>query len=132
MKQIRSGLTAIFAGWLACCLLAGCGDPRAYKVAPDLARQTLTKVLDSWKEGDEPEALQSGRPKITVQDIDWNAGVQLTDYEILGDGEVTGASLVAQVKLSLRDKSDKESSKTVTYYVTTAPGFTVFRDSFQR
>ncbi len=114
---------------LIACLPAGCG-PRVYGVNQSLARETLVQVLDRWKAGATPESLQSGSPKIVVQDMDWMSGVKLADYEITGPEKVLESNLVVKVKLDLVDKSDQKVSKTVGYVVTTNPVLTVFRDMF--
>ncbi len=114
-----------------CCLLpAGCGSG-TYQSAPvnaDVARETLEHVMESWKGGDTVEALKEQSPAIVVQDIDWTNGAELLSYEVVGDGKEANANLIAQVKLTLKDKEGTQSEKMVTYVVGTAPVLTVFRD----
>jgi hypothetical protein len=112
-------------------LCSGCGGPRVYPVQPDVARRTLTQALDQWKSGATPDSLRAGNPEIVVQDFDWLNGAKLTAYEVLGAGEPRDANLVVRVKLTLQDAQEKETSKVVTYLVSTAPKLTVFRDPFQ-
>jgi hypothetical protein len=136
MGRMTMVSVAYCRNWLPCIgvlcasVVAGCGGS-GYKVAPDIARPTLIQVLDHWKAGGEPESLRTERPEIVVQDFDWIGGAKLVDYEVLGDGEPRDANLVVQVKLTLQDAKEKESSKVVTYLVSTAPKRTVFRDPFQ-
>lgn len=111
-------------------LLVGCGGPRAYKVNPETARQTLIQVLDHWQAGETPESLRDLTPEIVVQDFDWAGGAKLTEYEIDGDGEARDANLYVTVRLSLVASDGRESTKVVRYVVGTAPVLTVFRDMF--
>ena len=84
--------------------------------------------MESWKEGGSIESLKEESPAIVVQDFDWANGIELLNYEVVGDGKEAQANLFAQVKLSLKDKQGMQSEKTVTYVVNTAPMLTVFRD----
>ena len=122
---------SIWAGWWgACCLICGCGGA-TYQSGPvdhDVALDTLETVMESWKSGQPIKELAEEKPPIVVQDLDWQNGLALLKYEVLGDGKRVNANLYAQVKLSLKDKEGTESEKTVTYVVTTAPALTVFRD----
>lgn len=110
--------------------LTGCGT-KGYQ-APVLdgpkARETLTSVLDDWKNGETPESLQKRTPPIVVQDIDWTSGTKLVKYELSGDGTEAEGSLVTQVKLTLQHSRGGPKEKTVTYIVGTSPGLTVLRD----
>lgn len=111
-------------------MLSGCGGGVPHPVQPDVARKTLSQMLESWKKGETPDSLQQAATKIVVQDMDWTAGQSLVSYEILGDDQAVGANLVTKVKLRLRDKEGQSSEKTVTYHVGTSPVLTVFRDIF--
>jgi hypothetical protein len=110
--------------------IAGCAT-KGYE-APVLdtpkARETLTSVLEDWKNGETPEALQKRTPPIVVQDIDWTSGAKLVKYELSGDGNEAEGSLVTQVKLTLQPSRGGPKEKTVTYIVGTSPGLTVLRD----
>jgi hypothetical protein len=121
---------SLIATLLCTCVLAGCGSGvyESAPVNPDIARDTLNSVLESWKEGATIESLKADSPSIVVQDLDWSSGAKLLDYEVLDDGKPESANLVARVKLSLEDKEGTKSEKTVTYLVGTAPVLTVFRD----
>lgn len=106
----------------------GCGGP--YQSAPvnvAKAQEVLITALDSWKNGDPIELLQSEAPAIVVQDFDWMSGVKLLQYEVLDDENPVDANLVSKVKLSLQDKRGNKSEKSVIYHVGTAPALTVFR-----
>ena len=109
------------------CLLVGCARP-SHDVNSDLARETLTKALEHWRDGNPPETLRSGSQPITVMDPDWNGGLALASYDILGTGDSKGANLYCSVRLILRDLSGQEQQKAVSYVVGTSPALTVFRD----
>jgi hypothetical protein len=117
---------------LGCLVVTGCGSS-AYQSAPvnpAVARDTLTRAMESWKEGEAVDALQEESPAVVVQDFDWMNGKILVDYEVIGEGKEVDANLIAQVKLTLEDKGS-QIEKTVTYVVGTAPKLTVFRDMFK-
>lgn len=110
-------------------LMPGCGGPpRAKPVDAELARTTLTKVLNHWKKGGKQEDLQGEVPQIFVNDFDWPLGIQLTDYEILGDGQALDANLYAEVMLHLKDDAGNTEDKKVKYCIGTDPKLTVHRD----
>lgn len=116
---------------LAICIgLSGCGASGYQAPVLDLpkARETLTSVLDGWKEGKTPDSLQKRSPPIIVQDIDWTSGAKLVKYELSGDGTEADGSLLTQVKLTLQSSRGGPKEKTVTYIVGTSPGLTVLRD----
>jgi hypothetical protein len=124
----------LFAVALLCSfVLTGCGSA-AYQSAPvdpSMARDTLTRVMESWREGESVDSLREELPPVVVQDFDWTGGMKLLDYELVGEGKPVDANLIAQVKLTLEDKQGTQSEKTVTYVVGTAPALTVFRDMFK-
>jgi hypothetical protein len=129
----RIGDYSLIATLLCSSVLAGCGSGpyESAPVNPEIARETLTSALESWKDGESIEALQEDSPAIVVQDFDWSAGMKLLDYEVLDDGKPESANLIARVKLSLEDREGAKSEKTATYVVGTAPVLTVFRDMFK-
>ena len=45
-------------------------------VDPEAARAALKEVLQEWKLGAAPSALREATPSITVQDLDWERGLQ--------------------------------------------------------
>jgi hypothetical protein len=96
-----------------------------------MALDTLTRAMESWKEGETVDALREETPPVVVQDFDWTRGFKLLDYEVVGEGKPVDANLIAQVKLTLEDQQGAQSEKTVTYVVSTAPALTVFRDMFK-
>ncbi len=129
----RRGTLGIIAGTLAALALmaiAGCSGSNAHAVDTSRARDALTTALDAWKRGDSPESV----PSMTVQDLDWERGARLIDYQVLGDGQAKDANLSIKAKLTLAaDKAaTKKVEKTVSYLVGTSPSITVFRDMMKR
>lgn len=114
----------------ASALAAGCssGPRRAGPVDAGLARESLRKALESWKNGEQPNGLRDASPSITIQDMDWRAGYTLVTYEILGDDKEDAANLHCPVRLTLRDQQGREVKKQVTYVIGTDPVITVFRE----
>jgi hypothetical protein len=110
---------------------AGCAPGVANPVDPDRARVALKAALDHWKNGGDPLAMPGSATPMTVQDLEWQSGAKLLDYEVLGDGEPADANLRVKVKLTLAGKT-KKAEKTVNYLVTTSPAVTVFRDMLRR
>jgi hypothetical protein len=110
-----------------CGFIAGCsGDSRPAPVNSAQAQEALKTALESWKEKKSIDAVRSASA-ITVQDQDWEAGLQLVSYKIQGSGKAVDAHLYSLVELVLRDQAGKEIRKTVTYMITTSPHITVFR-----
>lgn len=108
---------------------AGCGGANA-PVDPEAARETLRTALESWKRGDKADALQSASPAIYVIDEEWKGGAALKEYQLTGDGEAADASLFVPVRLTVRTPSGGETTRTVTFVVSTAPNRTVSRKVF--
>jgi hypothetical protein len=114
---------------LTLAVVAGCGGQRrAAPVNPEQARQTLRGVLDNWKAGQTPALQRQAHPSIIVQDMDWQGGCALVDYQFIGDGRSRGANLHIPVELTLRERSGAERKKKAFYVVGTDPALTVFRE----
>ncbi|OYW22124.1 MAG: hypothetical protein B7Z55_05010 [Planctomycetales bacterium 12-60-4] len=119
-----------FAGGL-CMALAliciGCGPTRAKPVDVELARSTLTKVLEHWKQGGSIDDLRQGRPEIVVQEALWTKDKPLVDYSLVDQGREEDANWYCEVELTFAGANDgKPSKKNVTYVVGTDPVLTVF------
>jgi hypothetical protein len=120
--------------WVSLCvaaLAAGCGSGTGqspHPVQPDLARNTLQEVLQSWKDGETIDSWREHDPQVVVQDLDWMAGRKLQNFEILDGDEAVDANLHCQVRLTLNDPDARQAEQTVTYLVTTSPKLTVFRE----
>ncbi len=121
----------IYRTLLVLCLLlsAGCfGRPGLTPVDAEQARQVLNISLENWKRQASPESLEHGSPSIMVQDTDWEYGMKLVAYKVLGPGQEQDAVLRCPVELVLRDRDGKEQRKTVRYLVRTSPSAAVFRE----
>ncbi|MEZ6132228.1 MAG: hypothetical protein R3C59_26505 [Planctomycetaceae bacterium] len=116
-------LLAVAVGICGC----GGGSGSPHPVEPTLARQTLTTVLEGWKEQPSLERWREQHTDIVVQDMDWLMGNQLTSFEVLEEGRAVDANLHCDVRLTLVDANRKSTEKTVTYLVGTSPKLTVFR-----
>lgn len=111
---------------LAC--LCGCGPRRAARVDPELADQTLLRVLDTWQRGGTIAELRSADMPVVVQEEYWTEGQKLQAYRLVGDGRVEDANLYREVELTLAsDNGEKQQRKLVTYVIGTDPVVTVFR-----
>ena len=116
---------------VAATLLAGCQSrPPAAPVDAARAEATLEKVLDGWKEGATPDHFRQSEPAIVVQDLDWQGGMVLVDYEVQKPGQPQDANLLCDVRLKLTDPQGAPLEKTVTYIIGTDPVLTVFRKLF--
>jgi hypothetical protein len=108
--------------------ISGCSDQHLkYSVNVDQARETLVVALDGWRRGQSPGDLQGIDPAIVVQDADWLAGARLLAYEVDPEVEPQDANLMARVRLTLKGRDGRKSTKTVRYVVGTAPSLTVLR-----
>lgn len=128
LSCVRRLLTLCWCGALSCALL-GCGGPvRAKPVQVNLARETLTQVLDHWKSGGSIDELRKRNPEIVAQEFFWTKGMKLQEYRVLGDGSPKNANLMCEVELTLVPADGGASTKkTVEYMVGTDPVLTVFR-----
>lgn len=128
----RSG-AALAALLIVGVLGAGCspGPSKAAKVDPAGAREALTTALDAWKAGKKPAVLKTASPAITVQDLDWEGGAKLINYELAGEGTMDDANLRIPVILMLSGAQAGSAPKEVSYVVGTSPSITVFRELFQ-
>jgi len=110
--------------------MAGCrvGPRQAGPVDRELAQQSLVAVLDSWKNGGNPNDLKSHSPAIIVQDFDWMTGYRLVDYRLLDKVFDDGPNLRCPVKLQMMNPQGRKVEKQVRYMVGTDPAITVFRE----
>jgi hypothetical protein len=124
--------------WLLCAVgvllcVSGPGCSLGRRNAPvdgERAREVLRTALESWKKGDKVDALQQASPPIYVIDMEWQDGVLLQDYQVVGDGEEKDAHLFCPVKLTLRSGGGNAVTREVTYVISTAPNLTVSRKMF--
>jgi hypothetical protein len=117
----------VAAGGLA---LAGCSGPANAPVDAAKARDALRTALDSWKRGEKIDQLQSASPPVYVIDSEWQAGVVLKEYKLVNDGTPMDANLHCPVRLTVKAAGGAESTREVTYVISTAPNVTVSRKVF--
>ncbi len=115
-------------------MLSGCSGASAHAVDPSRAHDALVTALDRWKAGDDPRSLSSSTTPMTVQDLEWQGGTKLIDYQLIGEGQPRDANLSVKVQLTLAGNQGKGKAitKTVYYLVGTSPSVTVFRDMLKR
>lgn len=126
-------------GMLMALTFAGCGPRGATDLSldKDLARSSLAKFLDAWRDGQTTEQLAKASPPVIGRDPAWAEGQKLVAYELLGETD-GGANLHARVKLKLGGKNGNAgganggtnggTSQEVVYVIGTSPVITVFRD----
>lgn len=115
--------------------IVGCGPRGAVDLTLDkeLARASLTRFLDAWRDGQTTDQLAKASPAIIGRDPAWADGQKLLTHELLSETD-DGANLHARVKLTLGGKSEAAGGKTtrtsvdVVYVIGTSPVVTVFRD----
>jgi hypothetical protein len=134
---IHYGTLGVIAACLVAMLiltLSGCSSSNANAVNAPQAREALKTALDHWKQGENPRSLSAAATPMTVQDLEWESGAKLIDYQILDDGQPADANLRVKVKLTTSGAKagGKSTEKTVSYLVTTSPSVTVFRDMLRR
>jgi hypothetical protein len=130
-RWLRSSWFLCVSAALAGALALGCSHGfNNAPVDPGKARETLRTALESWKNGDKVDALQSADPPIYVIDMEWGEGTQLKDYQVLSEGEEKDAHLFCPVKLTVRGPGGKEARTDVVYIISTAPNSTVSRKVF--
>jgi hypothetical protein len=95
---------------------------------PQLARETLKTVLDTWKSGEGLDTLQQLDTPIQVSDAEWARGVRLLDYQVEPRDYLFGTDLRCRVKLTLQGKNGKKRQKMGTYSVGTTQALMVFRE----
>jgi len=106
--------------------LIGC-KPQAAPTNPNVAQQSLEKMLKIWKDGGKSADLKSGQPEIIAVDDDWESGVKLKSYRSVGDPFDDGKNLHCTVELTLVTKAGREYKREIVYIVGTSPVITIFR-----
>jgi hypothetical protein len=128
------GVIAACLGAMLIVTLSGCSSSNAHAVNAPRAREALKTALDHWKQGENPRSLSVTATPMTVQDLEWEGGAKLIDYQIVDDGQPADANLRVKVRLTTSGTKagSKNTEKTVSYLVTTSPSVTVFRDMLRR
>ena len=114
---------------LLCCLLAsGCGPA---KVPPSDTKQALElvdKLMGEWKSGVTVEELAKMTPPTFVNEALWKSGAKLTDYKVVGEGEMLGPNVRFKISLKYTGKNGTAAERSFNYLVTTTPALTFFRE----
>lgn len=92
-------------GWLLCGLLLGChsgdADPARFVPAPDLARQAVVAVLDSWRSGEPVRKVGVPPRSVLVADTHRRPEQSLESFRILGEAPLAdGRRFVVRLQLS--------------------------------
>lgn len=134
MNQMKSAMTETRLSllFLLSMMACGCGGGGIKNEPVDSAKakEILKTAMESWKKGDDSTALSTSPTPIYVIDPDWQAGIKLKDFEIVGNGESIDAQWVCKVKLTVKTPAGQESKKEATFTVSTAPNQTVSRKLF--
>lgn len=119
--RFRGLWQAALCGWCALVLatVIGC-RPAEIRPSGDAAgaKQLLTRVLDTWKSGQPPDALMAEKPAVRVADEDWRANRQLTAYELLDEPLLNGSHWRVFAKLTLSQNGKPSPPQKVCYAVT--------------
>jgi hypothetical protein len=121
----RSFRTVLLAPILLLVTQFGC-QGSAEPAAPELARQTLSEALDAWQSGEMPEAFRE-RSSITVVEPKWKAGFRLLEFEVIGNGEMSGFDWQCRVRLSLQNAGGKKMQERAIYSISTSPALVIVR-----
>jgi hypothetical protein len=111
---------------LALVSLPGCESAAARQTPADEARTTLREALESWQKGETPDALHE-RMDIIAVEPKWQHGLRLLEFEVLGDGEMSGFDWQCKVRLSLQDAKGKKSAEKAIYNISTSPARVIVR-----
>jgi hypothetical protein len=126
--SLKRAMPGLRAALLALIIPAGCGGLEP--TDPDQARETLSLVLNAWRDGRSVDDVTNGSPPITVADPSWKAGYKLTSYQVSEATKSTGFDLKIPVVLSLEDPKGKAVRENVKYTVSVKPARTVIRAPF--
>lgn len=125
LVNVRSVLTMVFVGLIAA---NGCGPAKVPVSDSQQARSLAEKLLDQWKSGVKSADLPKQSPPIYVSEDLWAKGAKLTEYRIVGDGELLGPNVRFKISLKYSVKDDKVTERAFNYLVTTTPALTFFRE----
>lgn len=109
---------------LAVAAQPGC-KPVAQSADPDRARAMLRDALDAWQHGETLESFRQ-RSSITVAEPKWRDGYRLLDYELAGNGKMSGFDWQCGVRLSLQ-KAQGKSQVRASYNIGTSPALVIIR-----
>jgi len=114
---------------LFCALLAaGCGPA---PVPPSDSKQALAiveRLMSQWKTGVTVGELAQSNPPTFVSEVLWKNGSKLTDYRVVGEGEMLGPNVRFKISLKYLGKNGAVAQRSFNYLVTTTPAMTFFRE----
>lgn len=125
LRRSRPGLLILLA---VPCLFVACSKSLPPPSEIDQGMTLLNQVLDTWKQGDSPDALASGKPSVRVIDRDWTQGFRLIDYQLVGEPNHYGLEVIQAVTLELEDENGRPLRKEVNYLITTGANPLVARE----
>ena len=84
-------------------------------------------MLDAWKAGEKPEALENLTTPIHVKDADWRGGFLLVGFKADQEGKLVGFDMNYPVVLELKNPKGTAVKKTAVYSISTRPDLRVTR-----
>lgn len=108
--------------------LTGCGGSGAstYHPTGSTAKDALSVALTSWKSGTEkPGTIEGRTPKIQVQDVIWESGKKLKDFEIGEEHSSKDGPTRFSVQLTIEGEAAAQQAE---YYVLGKDPLWVLRD----
>lgn len=109
--------------------LAGCGY-RPIVAVSDVAQATdlVQRTFSAWQAGVPVAELRGERPPVYVSEDWWQAGFELDQFQIEGEGELVGTNV--RVTVTLEGTHPKLGKRKVTqaFLVTTTPALTIARE----
>ena len=76
-----------------------------------LAKDSFTAFLESWKRGEQQTALKDKSPSIVANDPDWSAGAKLVSYQLVNVEKDDGSNLHPTVELTLQTAEGRRQSQ---------------------
>ncbi len=108
--------------------MCGCGPVPVPVSDPALAKQLLEETLENWKAGESWDSLQKKTQPVYVTEDLWRARCRLTNFSVLGEGELMASNIRFRVQLKCTSLTGKTTDRTVNYLVTTKPALTIARE----
>ena len=122
-----SPLILVFV-FLGLVFTTGCGPRKVPLSDGHQAKELAEKLLRQWKSGASIDDLSRQTPPIFVSEDLWKNGAKLSDFQILGDGEMLGPNVRFKISLKCSGKDGKMMERSFNFLVTTTPALTFFRE----
>ncbi len=113
---------------LCCVFSSGCGPATVPPSDTKQALELVDKLMGQWKSGATVEELAKMTPPIFVSEALWKSGARLTDYKVVGEGEMLGPNVRFKISLKYIGKNGTSEERSYNYLVTTTPALTFFRE----